>query len=74
MSHSSPEGITLGKSSTLVSSKLTIDKKVVLDLKQSKKTYNEEEIQEYTTFAIECDRAHLPLLGIEDYFKIYKKK
>jgi hypothetical protein len=73
MSYSSPEGIILGKGSTLMSTKLLINNKVVLDL-QPKITYNEEQISEYASFVIECDRAQLPLLGIKDYFEIYKKK
>lgn len=44
MSHSSPEGIILGKGSTLVSAKLIVDKEVVLDLKSKEKSYSEEEL------------------------------
>lgn len=41
---------------------------------QQERSYNVDQISEYATFVIECDRAQLPLLGIKDYFEIYKKK
>lgn len=44
MSQSSPEGIILGKGSTLVSAKLIVDKEVILDLKSKEKSYSEEEL------------------------------
>jgi len=72
MSQSSPEGIILGKGSKLVSTKLSIDKEIVLDIKQSESTYNEEDIKEYVTFCIECDRNQLPILEIKDWFKHIK--
>ena len=44
MSQSSPEGIILGKGSTLISAKLIVDEKIVLDLKSKERMYSEEEI------------------------------
>lgn len=43
MSHSSPEGIVLGKGSKLVSAELSINKEKVFSIKQEK-LYTEEEI------------------------------
>ena len=44
MSQSSPEGIILGKGSTLESFSLSINKEKVLELKQQERSYSEEEV------------------------------
>ena len=44
MAHSSPEGIILGKGSTLESFSLSINKEKVLELKQQERSYSEEEV------------------------------
>lgn len=47
MAHSSPEGIILGKGSTLQSLDLSINKEKVLSIKQQdKKLYSEEEVKD----------------------------
>ena len=46
MAHSSPDGIILGKGSTLQSLDLSINKEKVLSIKQQdKKLYSEEEVR-----------------------------
>ena len=44
MSQSSPEGIILGKGSTLISTKLVVNEEVILDLKSKEKSYSEKEL------------------------------
>jgi len=41
---------------------------------QAERIYSEEDICEYVTFCIECDRAQLPILGIKSWFEQFKKK
>ena len=37
------------------------------------KEMERKDMQEYATFCIECDRKQMPLLLVEDWYKIYKK-
>lgn len=41
---------------------------------QAERSYSEEEVSQYVTFCIECDRNHLPILKIKDWFEQFKKK
>lgn len=72
MSHSSPEGIILGKGSTLQSLELSIDKEKVINIKQER-SYSDEEVlkiitscKEYLSFGDEFDEIK--------WFEQFKKK
>lgn len=41
---------------------------------QAERMYSEEDIYEYATFCIECDRVQLPILDIKSWFEQFKKK
>ncbi len=75
MSQSSPEGIILGKGSTLISAKLTVNKKVVLDLKSKEKSYTEKEMYElmdnYQNWLMYTNAI---VLTFKEWFEQYRKK
>lgn len=50
MSQSSPEGIILGKGSSLQSFDLSINKEKVISIKSESKTYTEEQLKEAINF------------------------
>ena len=50
MSQSSPEGIILGKGSTLESFSLSINKEKVLELKQQERMYSEDDMIMFADF------------------------
>ena len=77
MAQSSPEGITLGKGSQLVSMELSINKEKVLSTKQEK-LYSEDDLLNFGAFVRIEDKKEKRLFLIQDYFKKwvehYKKK
>ena len=77
MAQSSPEGITLGKGSQLVSMELSINKEKVLSIKQEK-LYTEEDLLKFGAFVRIEDKKEKRLFLIQDYYKKwieqYKKK
>ena len=77
MARSSPEGITLGKGSQLVSMELSINKEKVLSTKQEK-LYTEEDLLNFGAFVRIEDKKEKRLFLIQDYYKKwvehYKKK
>ena len=77
MAQSSPEGITLGKGSQLVSMELSINKEKVLSTKQEK-LYTEEDLLNFGAFVRIEDKKEKRLFLIQDYYKKwvehYKKK
>ena len=76
MSQSSPEGIILGKGSTLTSAKLIVDKKIVLDLKPKEKSYSEEEVLNILIdfhFKTDIQHKYNPVC-IANWFEQFKKK
>ena len=67
MAYSSPEGIILGKGSTLQSLDLSINKEKVLSIKQQdKEMYSEEDMIEYSKYP--------GTLSPKEWFRQYKKK
>ena len=68
MAQSSPEGITLGKGSQLVSMELSINKEKVLSTKQEK-LYTEEDLLNFGAFVRIEDKKEKRLFLIQDYFK-----
>ena len=73
MSQSSPEGIILGKGSTLISAKLIVDEKVVLDLKSKERMYNEEELQQKIDAHLEVAK-DLWLSAIKEQKRMYSEE
>lgn len=77
MAQSSPEGITLGKGSQLVSMELSMNKEKVLSIKQEK-LYSEEDLLNFGAFVRIEDKKEKRLFLIQDYYKKwieqYKKK
>ena len=67
MSHSSPEGIILGKGSTLQSLELSINKEKVINIKQEKK-FSEEDLRE----AYKAENEGW--ISFESWFEQFKKK
>ena len=72
MAQSSPEGITLGKGSQLVSMELSINKEKVLSTKQEK-LYTEEDLLNFGAFVRIEDKKEKRLFLIQDYFKKWKQ-
>ena len=72
MAQSSPEGITLGKGSQLVSMELSINKEKVLSIKQEK-LYSEEDLLNFGAFVRIEDKKEKRLFLIQDYFKKWKQ-
>ena len=72
MAQSSPEGITLGKGSQLVSMELSINKEKVLSIKQEK-LYTEEDLLNFGAFVRIEDKKEKRLFLIQDYFKKWKQ-
>ena len=72
MAQSSPEGITLGKGSQLVSMDLSINKEKVLSTKQEK-LYTEEDLLNFGAFVRIEDKKEKRLFLIQDYFKKWKQ-
>ena len=74
MSHSSPEGIILGKGSRIVSASFSINKEKVFEIKEAKPTYSEEEmhslIDEYQDYLFSDNNA---LPTFKEWFEKYKK-
>ena len=68
MAQSSPEGITLGKGSQLVSMELSINKEKVLSIKQEK-LYTEEDLLNFGAFVRIEDKKEKRLFLIQDYYK-----
>ena len=68
MAQSSPEGITLGKGSQLVSMELSINKEKVLSTKQEK-LYTEEDLLNFGAFVRIEDKKEKRLFLIQDYYK-----
>jgi len=75
MSQSSPEGIILGKGSTLESFSLSINKEKVLELKQQERSYSEEEVVSFIHKFLKEHQPQLPYLigGINMWFEQFKK-
>ena len=78
MAHSSPEGIILGKGSTLESFSLSINKEKVLELKQQERSYSEEEVGELLYNVIgeygKYYRIRIDGKVLNDLFEQFKKK
>ena len=72
MAQSSPEGITLGKGSQLVSMELSINKEKVLSIKQEK-LYTEEDLLNFGAFVRIEDKKEKRLFLIQDYYKKWKQ-
>ena len=68
MAQSSPEGITLGKGSQLVSMELSMNKEKVLSIKQEK-LYSEEDLLNFGAFVRIEDKKEKRLFLIQDYYK-----
>ena len=73
MSQSSPEGIILGKGSTLESFSLSINKEKVLELKQQERMYSEEELQQKIDAHLEVAK-DLWLSTIKEQKKMYSEE
>ena len=78
MAHSSPEGIILGKGSTLESFSLSVNKEKVLELKQQERMYSEEEVGELLYNVIGEYGKHYGIMidgkMLNDLFEEFKKK
>ena len=73
MSQSSPEGIILGKGSTLESFSLSINKEKVLELKQQERMYSEEELQQKIDAHLEVAK-DLWLSAIKEQERMYSEE
>ncbi len=76
MAHSSPEGIILGKGSTLQSLDLSINKEKVLSIKQQdKKLYSEEDLKHAFFSGCQSERRFKPRVKCwEEFIEQFKRK
>ena len=74
MAHSSPEGIELSKGSNLESFNLSINKEKVLELKEQKRMYSEEEVKNIISkLARDCYYMQEPNQDVDEWFEQFKK-
>ena len=73
MAHSSPEGIELSKGSNLESFNLSINKEKVLELKEQKRMYSEEELQQKIDAHLEVAK-DLWLSAIKEQKRMYSEE